>query len=1124
VNVSEWLDTLGLGEYARSFTDNRIDAEVLRQLTAEDLKELGVTALGDRKKLLAAISELRPKEAEAEMRPLPSRRAAPARRASEAERRQLTVMFCDLVGSTALSARLDPEEMREVVHAYQNTVAGEIARFEGHVAKFMGDGVLAYFGYPKAHEDDAERSVRAGLAVTAAVSRLKAPSGEALAARLGIATGLVVVGDLAGEGAAQEEAVVGETPNLAARLQAIAEPGTVVISPGTRRLLGDLFELGDLGGQRLKGIADPVQAWRVGRERPAKSRFEATHGAGLTPFVGREHELTLLLDRWEQATGGEGQVVVLSGEPGIGKSRITQALRERIAGEPHTRLRYQCSPHHTNSALHPIIAQLELAAGFGLGDTPERKLEKLEALLAQTSVDIHAVAPLFAALLSMPTADRYPPLDITPQRQKERTLEALADQLIGLAARQPVLLILEDAHWIDPTTTEFLAQVVDRVQDAPVLVVVTFRPEFKPPWVGHGHVTALALNRLGRRHCAAMAENVTAGKVLPAVLRDEIIAKTDGVPLFVEELTKSVIESRLLSDAGDRYELTGPLPALAIPATLTDSLMARLDRLVSAKEVAQIGAVIGREFSYDLLASASDLTDRQLRDALAQLVDSQLAFQRGSPPRASYTFKHALVQDAAYASLLKSRRRQFHARIAKELETRFPDKVVSEPEVLAHHCTQAGLEEEAIRYWGRAGERAAERSANHEAIAHFSKGIGLLHGLPEGKERDRRELELLIALGPQLMMTRGLVSKEVESTYNRARDLSRKIGNISQRFTALWGLWHMNELRAEWKQALSLAEELMGLARQQEDAGLLLQAHHAEWSTRLFQGDLVGAREHADHGCRLYDFTQHRNHALAYGGHDPGVCARQVHAVAQSVLGFPEQALASADEGIRLANRLDHPASQACVHVFAGLANQIHRRAQATKVHADAAVAIAEAHKILPFAQMGRILRGWAKVESGAAREGVRELEAILAPARAKTRKRALLPLYLGLLADAYLRLGQIESGLAALDEAFAKVALQDEHFWEPELHRLKAALLDSGQQPDEALGQACLEKAIEIARGQRAKAFELRAATDLARLWQRQGRIAEARDLLAPIYDWFTEGFDTADLKNAKGLLDKLA
>jgi class 3 adenylate cyclase/tetratricopeptide (TPR) repeat protein len=980
VDVSRWLAEHGLGHYADAFAKNGVAGDILRELTDADLKELGLN-LGDRKRLLKAIAPLaagstgaRAESAEPTPTPVVPR---------EAERRQLTVMFVDLVGSTELAARLDPEDMGRVIRAYQGRCAEVISRWGGHVAKYMGDGVLAYFGWPQAHEDEAERAVRAGLALIDALAGLETPAVEPLAARVGIATGLVMVGELIGEGSAQEQTVVGETPNLAARLQALASPGSVVISQATRRLVGGLFALADLGPQRLKGFAEPLAAWRVEGESRAEGRFEALHGEHLTPLVGREHELRILLERWAWAKDGDGQVVLLSGEPGIGKSRVIRTLRERLGDEPYTPLSYYCSPYHTNSALYPVIGLLERAAQLAHDDPPEARLVKLEAVLARASDPLDEVVPLIAALLEVPTGERYPALTLTPEVQKRRTLQALVDQLAGLAAQQPVLALYEDVHWVDPSTLELLDLLVERIQPLHALVLITFRPEFQPPWTGQAHVTALTMSRLGRRQGADLVARVTGNKTLPAEIVEQIVARTDGVPLFVEELTKTVLESGLLADKGDHYELSGPLPPLAIPTTLHDSLMARLDRLAPVKEIAQTAAVIGREFSHELLAALSPLSEADLSSALGQLVAAELIFRRGTPPEATYSFKHALVQDAAYQSLLKSKRQQLHARIAEALEEEFPNVGETGPEVLARHLTEAGQAERAIAYWRAAAQRASERSAHQEAIAHLGKGVELLRELPETQKRNRLELPFQISLGSASIVIGGFAAAPAEEAYTRARELARGLDEQAELFTATWGLWMVNQHRLRVDEGRAWANELLAVAEPGADSGRRLQAHHAAWTTLPCVPELAACRHHAERGLALYDPVRHVAHKFQYGSHDPGVCGLAHLGLVEWLLGFPDEAVGHAREAVSLARNLEHGPSLAIALNFNSDVYRFRGEVAAARELSDEQIRLCVEQGIFPqHVAWGRIGQGWALARTGdveaalvAMREGLRGIE-----------------------------------------------------------------------------------------------------------------------------------------------------
>ncbi len=1111
--VAAWLQSLGLKHYEPLFRDNEIDWEVLPKLTSEDLKEIGVRAIGHRRKLLDAIAALGT-EMPAPTVTAPHETSAHA----DAERRQLTVMFCDLVGSTALSTRLDPEDLGEVIAAYHRAVGGVVAGFEGFIANYMGDGVLVYFGYPRAHEDDAERAVRAGLSVIDAVGRLDVKSVK-LQAHIGIATGLVVVGDLIGEGSAQQQSAVGETPNLAARLEALAEPDAVVIAAGTRRLVGDLFEYRDLGAVEVKGIAAPVPAWQVLRPSGVESRFEALRGGALTPLVGRDEEIDLLLRRWARAKAGSGQVVLISGEAGLGKSRIVAALDGHVHAELHLRLRYFCSPYHQDSALFPFIDQFGRAARFAREDPPVARLKKLEELLARAAPPDEDVA-LLADLLSLPRSERHPLPELSPQRKKERTLEALIRQLEGLSGRQPVVMVFEDAHWIDPTSRELLDLLVERVRSLPVLLVVTFRSEFQPPWTGQSQVSLLALNRLDRRDRAVLVERIAGDKVLPDEVVAQIVDRADGVPLFVEELTKSVLESDLLREEGDRYVLDGELPPLAIPTTLHASLLARLDRLGSVRHVAQVGAAIGREFSYELLRAVSRLPEDELQAALNRLVASELIFQRGMPPDAVCAFKHVLVLDAAYGTLLRPQRQALHSRIGKVLEERFPETAATQPELLARHYTQAALVGPAIDYWRKAGERALRRSANVEAVQHLTNAIDLIHSLPRSPQRDRRELELHLALGRMIRMVKGIGAPETSRVFSRAHDLLDERATVSERMTVLYGLWGGHYVRAEHAAAREVAGECVRLAahnKNREAAGLAKYVMGGTlWATGAFAEALSLLEQTLDPPA-----SSGLNNTVPLASQNNDITATSFLAWTLWLLGYPERAVSTAKQAVIDARSTRHVVLISFVsfaQVFLATVFGADRDAAATDL--VEAIAYCFAHGVTTFEHWVRFCQGVILARRGDPRGGI-EIMTCAMEAANKDNAKLFLPGHLGHLAAAHARVGEAEFGLNLLEEAIRNIQETGERMFEAELHRLQGELLFSLGK--ERAAGAALKRAMAIAQNQQARMWELRAATSLARLRRDQGRHAEARDLLAPIYSWFTEGFDTADLKDAKALLEEL-
>jgi class 3 adenylate cyclase/predicted ATPase len=1037
---------------------------------------------------------------------------------SSAERRQLTMMICDLVGSTALSSRLDPEDLREIIAAYHRAVAEIVVRFDGFVAKYIGDGVLIYFGYPRAHEDDAERAVRVGLGLIDAIGHLDVSSFP-LQARVGIATGLVVVGDLVGEGSAQERSVVGETPHLTARLQTLADPDAVVIAAGTHQLVGDLFEYRDLGAVEVTGIAAPVQAWQVLRPSAIASRFEALRGSALSPLVGRDEEIDLLLRRWARVKTGDGQIVLVSGEPGLGKSRLTAALEERLHTEPHLRLRYFCSPYHQDSALFPFIDQLSRASGFARDDPPAAKLESLKAVLALAAPPQEDVA-FFADLLSLPASERHPLPNLSPQRKKERTLEALIRQLEGWARQMPVVVFFEDAHWIDPTSRELLDLAVERVRSLPVLLIVTFRPEFQAPWTGQSQVSMLALNRLDRNDRSALVAQIAAGKALPDEVVAQIVERSDGVPLFIEELTKSVLESDVLREEVDRYVLDRALPPPAIPTTLHDSLMARLDRLVSVRHVAQIGAAIGREFSYALLHEVSRLSEDELQTSLARLVASELVFQRGAPPEAVYTFKHALVQDAAHGSLLRGTRQQLHAQIAEALETLSPELTDSQPELFAQHYAEAGLIEKSVACWGKAGHRSAASSAMAEAAAQFRKGLGQLALLPNEPQRQRQELEFWSALGFVFLSLKGHAAPETGDAYARARELWERLGCPAKFLHIPYGqsLYYM--IRREPELARRSDEDLLRLSRQRNDSVGLVLGHLSSGRNLLMAGQFQSSRTHLEEMLALYDPCRHRP-LMHLVGDDPYVVAQGSLGLVLLALGYPGQASRRTDLAVAEARRLSHPPSLAGSLVYSGRLHTLAGNDAALEEHADEMVVVTTEQDFPHWHAIGTVYRGWARLRNGHVAEGISLLSGGSTAALA-AGTRAWRPFFLSLLARAQEIAGQVDEAAALLDDALASIEETQERWLEAEVNRHKGRLLL--RQGHRTAAEEIYRKALSISREQDAKFWELRAAMSLARLWGEQGRRAEARELLAPVYGWFIEGFDTADMKEAAALLSELA
>ncbi|MDA9505038.1 hypothetical protein XI09_10100 [Bradyrhizobium sp. CCBAU 11386] len=1116
MDVGGWLRKLGLEQYEAAFRDNQIDETVLPSLTAEDLKDLGVGLVGHRRKLLSAIAGLRA-EAGAPTLIFDTPPAKEKAANDTAERRQVTVMFSDLVGSTSLSACMDPEDLREIISAYQTCVAGAVRRFEGFVAKYMGDGVLIYFGYPQAHEDDAERAVRAALEAIAAVGALKLS--VRLQTRVGIATGLVVVGDLIGSGEAQERGIVGETPNLGARLQSLAEPNTVVIAESTRRLLGDLFELKDLGRQELKGIPGRIRAWAALRPSAVEGRFEALHAGGLTELIGRQEELDVLLRRWSKATTGHGQVVLLSGEPGIGKSRLTAAVVERLASEPYTRLRYFCSPQHTDSALYPIISQMERAAGFVHDDPIQAKLDKTDTLLAQTLTPRQDAA-LLAEMLSLPNNGRYPSLELTAAQRRQKTFEALTAQLEALSKSSPVLMIFEDVHWIDPTSLEALSRTVDLLENLRVLLIITYRPEFNPPWIGKPHITEVHLNRLGEDESKAIIYRVSGNTLLPAGIRQDIIERTDGIPLFVEEMTKAVMEAG--EEGAERSAASFPSPSVAVPPSLHASLMARLDRLGSlAKEVAQVGAAIGRAFSYELLKSVAQRSSAELNGALDQLGSAELIFRRGMPPDAEYTFKHALVQDAAYSTLLRAPRQKLHARIAKVLEQLFPERANIEPELLARHFTNAGQAASAISYWLKAGRRAAERSADEEAVRHLRRGLEMLMTLPDSTQKDRQELDFQLALGTPLAAQHGYGNPLVGAARDRAIALCEKLGDTQHLLPSLYGQYAYCIASGKIPKALEYSERCQSLAARTGDRLARLIAHRAMGASLLEMGEFEAARAQLEQILAIDKAETDQSLSVLYVA-DPRASGLAYLALSLWALGYPDQAVAARQNAIKHARDANHANTSGIVGIYAGAQlSLLLGDTKDVKSYVENLNALLEARLPLWAKSCGQILSGWAIGCAEQLEDGIALMKHGIHAAEQQVRFHS--PHYHSLLAILQARAGDMQDSLSAIRKAKELIAETGESLWHADVLRIEGELrLLFGASTKEA--EASFVQSLEVASKQRAKSFELRAAMSMARLWRHQGKRDEASELLAPVYGWFTEGFDTWDLKQAKTLLAELA
>ena len=1109
-DIAEWLGRQGLGQYAQTLAENHIDYSVLPDLTEDDLEKLGIS-LGHRKKLLRAIDEVwgtRQARDTTKVARTGAEATSPVQH-REAEFRQITVMFCDLVGSTQLSEKLDPEDLQRIIDSYRRECSTAIRRYGGEVARYLGDGVLAFFGWPYAHEDDAPRAVHAALEIVSVVTKIS--ESVTLACRVGVCSGPVVVGEIRNSTASWSMDAVGETPNIAARLQTLAEPDTVLISESTRRLVSATFDLQDLGPQALKGITEPVRAYRVLAAKSAGSRFEAAHAGTLTPLVGRSSELRLLLDRWEKVKEGDGQVILLSGIPGVGKSRLLHELKSHVEEEPHILLHHQCSPYHNQSAFHPVIEQIEQAAHLIAREADADKITKLQAYLPRSTNSSIEPLLLIANLLSISTENQQHLSELTPQQIKNRTISTLVEMLLAFSVQRPTLCIFEDAHWLDASTLELLELMISRIAHARVLLIVSSRPEFRPTWLAHANVSTHSLTRLSQAEVKTMIRDLLRGGNMPQKLVDQIIEKADGVPLFIEELTSSTLSAPLRETLGH----TEQPASLRVPETLSDALMERLDRAAPSRRVAQIAAVIGREFSDDLLSAAARIDEEDMQSALSLLEQADIIYRVGISPFVRFAFKHVLLRDAIYDSLLKSKRQQIHADIAAILVHDFPKLVENQPEVLALHYQEASNHQMAIRYWFESGQRAVAHSANVEAIANFRKALQLLNALPETPERIKQEIDIQLALGIPLIAVRGYTAAETREAFSRARTLCLRLGDIPEYFQALFGLWGNHWMCGKNDEALRMADEFLSRSRALSDPVLLMVANRVMGSTLLTLGDFQSSASHFEETIRL---STGREERPLYNLYMVGPRAASLLLLSWDlwILGYPDQALSRVSEALALGKDLGHPYTVAFAHYMTSVVHLLRGDAAHALESAERSFEMSQEQRFSLYAILSRISRGRAIGELGRLGEARVELTQGIDEAR-RNGVGFMLPMMDSWLADVHTKTGENEYALSFVERALTNIGDVTGRSWEAELHRQRAQILLALDPSKLREAESHLQKSIEVARGQSAKSLELRAATNLAELWRAQGRPDEARALLEPICHWFNEGAETADLKQAR-------
>jgi class 3 adenylate cyclase/predicted ATPase len=1113
IDLAAWLDSLGLSQYARAFAENNIEYAILSDLTENDLRNIGVSSLGHRKKLLRAIEALtaarQPNGTTAEVSDVAAMPPAAAQH-REAEFRQITVMFSDLVGSTQLSEKLDPEDLQKLIDAYRRECSAAIRRYGGEAARYFGDGVMAFFGWPHAHEDDAVRAIHAALEIAAAVAKIPGP--VTLSCRVGVCSGPVVVGEI-GDSDTWSMDAVGETPNIAARLQTLAAANTVLISESTRRLVSAAFDFQDLGLQQIKGLTEPLHVYRVLSAKNTASRFEAAHTGSLTPLIGRSSELGLLLDRWQKVKEGDGQVILLSGIPGVGKSRLLHELKSHIQHEPQILLHHQCSPYHSQSAFFPVIEQIENASQITAREADADKLAKLRAYLPRATDGSIEPVLLIARLLSIPS-DNHPELsDLTPQQIKNRTISTLVDMLLAFSAQRPTLCIFEDAHWLDPSTLELLELIINRIDHARVLLIVSCRPQFRPAWIAHPNTTILSLTRLSHTEVETMIRDLLRGGSMPQPVLDQVIEKADGVPLFIEELTSSLLSAPLRTRG--TFGRAAQPASLRVPDTLSDALMERLDRVAPSRRLAQIAAVIGREFSFDLLSAASQVDEDNMLSALSLLEQADIIYRVDISPFIRFAFKHVLLRDAIYDSLLRSRRQQIHADIAAILEHDFPELAESQPEVLAYHHQEAGNHQLAIRCWLESGQRALAHSANVEAIASFRKALELLKALPETPERTKQEIDVQLALGIPLIAVQGYASPESREAFSRARSLCLQLGNISEYFQALFGLWGHSWMCGKNDDALRMAEEFLSRSRALSDPVPLMVAHRVMGSTLLTIGEFQSSANHFEETIKLSTSKEKQPLYNLYMV-EPQAASLLLLSWDLWFLGYPDRSLSRVSEALALAQDLGHPYTVAFAHYMTSVVHLLRGDAARAFESAERSFEISQEQRFSLYVILSRISRGRAVGDLGRIDEARAEIALGIEEER-RNGVGFMLPMMEGWLADMHARAGEHERALSIVEGALATIGDVTGRSWEAELHRQRAQILLALNPSKAAEAESHFRKSIETARGQSARSLELRAATSLAELWRTQGRSDEARGLLEPICGWFDEGAVTADLRRAR-------